>query len=151
MPNLITNNGAALLLAAGVSGSPGMGAALKWMLVGPGYVPDQDDVYASTASAFELSVSGYTGGYGGSGRRSFSMPSIVADNTNNRAYLTGDMAAWTALGACTIVHALLVYETGGSDGTSPIIAAVEASATLVGGEGFNLVPGALIGFLRLNC
>jgi hypothetical protein len=44
-------------------------ATLKFMLLGIAYVPDPDHEFASSLTAHELNGTGYTGGFGGGGRK----------------------------------------------------------------------------------
>lgn len=149
--NFLTNNGAGLLLSAGILGAQPMGPALKWMLVTGAYVPDRDHVYASAASAAELSCANYVPGYAGGGRKSLVNAAVVVDHVNNRAYITADPAMWASLGTNeTVAYALLIYETGGADGSSPILAVCDCAATLTSGD-FTWQPGASLGYARINC
>jgi len=93
---------------------------IKVMLVAAGYVPDADDEFVDEGGAddpidHEISVTGYTGGFGGSGRKTIAL-TVTKDNANDRAVVDGPDQTWTALGAgATIAGAVFIKE--GTDDT----------------------------------
>lgn len=138
--NYLTDYGKGLL----AQGLVGTGATLKLMLVTSSYTPSQTHQYVSSANAAEISTSGYSGGYGGSGRKTLSGLSVVVDTTNHRAYLTFTPAVWTALGAGggpTTAYAILIIETGGSDSTALIVGVMDCVNTCLG-QDFTVNPSA---------
>lgn len=67
---------------------------MELLLVKDTYTPDRDDTSAVYAAA-EISVAGYTGGFGGSGRRVLGSKTLTNDTANNRTvYDAADPASW---------------------------------------------------------
>lgn len=74
------------------------------------YAVDQDDDGVYDAHHHEISVTNYTGGYGGAGRKTATV-AISEDDTNDQMDITLSDLTWTALGAgATIGMALLIKE-----------------------------------------
>lgn len=75
--------------------------------------PDQnniDDGGASDVVDTEISVTGYTGGFNGAGRKTIAL-SVTQNDTADRAEIDGADDTWTALGAgATITGVVLVKE-----------------------------------------
>lgn len=98
------------------------GSTIKAMLVGTGYTADAGHVYVSSASGYELSGTGYTGGYGGSGRKTLASKTVTVDSVESRAVFDAADLTWTSISAGTAAAVVLVVETGGSDATSLLVA-----------------------------
>lgn len=102
---------------------------LKLMLVNSTYTPDPDTLVVDAAGASdiidaEISVTGYTGGWGGAGRKTLTNKSFSNDSGTDRAIFDSTVDyTWSALGAgATIVAAVLIKEGGSDDTTSrPIV------------------------------
>lgn len=102
---------------------------LKLMLVNSTYTPDPDTLVVDAAGASdiidaEISVTGYTGGWGGAGRKTLTNKSFSNDSGTDRAIFDSTVDyTWSALGAgATIVAAVLIKEGGADDTTSrPIV------------------------------
>jgi hypothetical protein len=95
----------------------------------------------STASvvASETSVSGYTGGFGGAGRKALASVTLQADDANDRALFDAADVTWTALGAGqTLAYAVLFKELT-SDALSPLIALFDFTDTPTNGGDITLV------------
>jgi len=111
---------------------------LKVMLVKSGYVPNQDDLVVDAGGAndavdHELTVGGYTPGWGGAGRKT---PTITmqANNTDNRVDIAIADLTWTALSAGeTIAGMILIKEGGANDTTSRLIAYFDVTDTPTNG------------------
>ena len=117
---------------------------IKAMLLGAGYVadPDQDDM--STAAAAELSISGYTAGFGSASRRTLGSRSITQDNTANRThYFCSDPAAWTLVLGHT--PRMILYKHDTNDATSIPLIFYDLAIPTTGGvwqPRFSLTAGA---------
>ena len=103
---------------------------LKIMLVTSSYVADTDHDFVDEAGAndpidHELSGSGYTAGFGGSGRKTLSSNAVSEDDANDRAEFddTADIT-WTAINAGTAAAAIL-YKHNTSDTDSVLIAYID--------------------------
>lgn len=93
------------------------------------YSPDKDnhnfvsDVVDGT-TAEEFDGTGYTAGFGNSGRLSLTTTTVSVDDTDDEAELDCDDITWTSLGSSSggqTVEAVLVYKVGTSDSDSRII------------------------------
>lgn len=99
---------------------------IKVMLLGTGYTPDPDHVYVSDIVANEVSGTGYTGGYGGSGRKALASKTIGKDDTNNRANFDAADVSFGALDVGTIGFAAVFKEIT-SDAASPLICLIDVA------------------------
>lgn len=122
---------------------------LKLMLVTSSYTATKSDTVVSQASGAEIVATNYTGGFGGSGRKS-APRTITTDTTNNvvRMIFSGN-AVWPALGGATnatIAAALLVKEAGAADSTSRLVAYFPLSSPLTtNGSDITLTVDATLG------
>lgn len=90
------------------------------------YVVDKNDDSVNDAHHHEISVSGYTGGFNGAGRKTATV-AINQDDTNDRVNIVLTDLTWTTLAAgATIGMALLIQEVT-NDQDSIIIAAFDLS------------------------
>lgn len=115
---------------------------IKIMLVKSGYVPDRDDDFieeaVDDANEHELTVSGYTGGFGGAGRKTLGSKTITEDDANDRAEFDCADVTWTALATGeTIVGAIIIKEIT-NDAASVLIAYLDLSDTPTNGSDVTL-------------
>jgi hypothetical protein len=111
---------------------------IKVMLVSSAYTFNPDHNFASDANAQEIAVTGYTGGFGGGGRKTLANKTITEDDTNDRAVFDADDPVWTALGAgATIGGAILLKEVT-NDGASPVILFLDPADLPTNGSDFQL-------------
>jgi hypothetical protein len=82
---------------------------IKCILVTSSYTPNPDHDFADDLTN-ELSGTGYTGGFAGSGRKTLTSKSWSTDNTNDRTEFTATIPAWTAINAGSPKYAILVKE-----------------------------------------
>jgi len=132
---------------------------LKVMLVGTGYTPDQDhDVIdngandATDPSFSEIVATGYTGGFGGAGRKTAAIV-VAEDDANNRALITITDLTWASLGGATndtIATAILVKEIT-DDTASRLICQWDVADTATNGSPITLDFDATNGAIRVNC
>src|SRR3990172_2996915 len=107
---------------------------IKVMLVTSAYTFDPDHNFVSNVNSFELTVGGYTGGFGGAGRKTLSNKEFTENDTDDLAYFddTADLT-WTSLATGeTIGGAILIKEVT-NDGDSPIIAFMDLTNTPTNG------------------
>ncbi|MGI9585004.1 MAG: hypothetical protein ACR2N7_05380 [Acidimicrobiia bacterium] len=130
MANFVYNH----VAGKGLDGTLILGTAiLKVMLVDNSYTPDRDDVFissgAGTVGDAEISVTNYTGGFGGAGRKTITGQSVSVDNVNDRAELDVNDIMWTALGGAVndTIQALIVVEEKTSDADSLLVAYIDTS------------------------
>jgi len=128
---------------------------LKVMLVTASYVADRDnDVVdaggANDAVDHEINVTGYTRGWGGSGRKT-AVVTVGVDKTNDRGEVFIADLTWTALGAgATIAAAILIKEGVANDTTSRLIAYFDLADTATNGGDITLDFDAAEGAIRLS-
>lgn len=145
-------NKAALLLANG--GIDLDTDALKVMLVKSTYSPaNHNDAFVSTnLTANEIVATNYTGGFGGSGRKSAGTVTASQDNALPGAKLVLGNLTWTALGGTTndtIGAAVLIKEVT-SDAASIPIAYWDLTDTPTNGGDFTLTMDASGGNVQLT-
>jgi len=102
-------------LEAGASGSTPridlLNDVIKVALVGSTYSVNADDSFFNPSVYLtELGGTGYTGGYGGSGRKTLSSKVITRDDTNDRAEFSAAPVTWTAINAGTAAAAVIIRE-----------------------------------------
>ena len=113
---------------------------VKLMLVDNTYTYDPDTVFVDEAGASdiidaEISVTGYTGGFGGAGRKTVAI-ALQANNTNNRVDIElngGADLTWTALGAGATIEAAVLIKEITNDAASPCIAYFDISNVVTNG------------------
>ena len=115
---------------------------IKIMLVKSGYVPDRDDDFieegVNDANEHELTVGGYTGGFGGSGRKTLASKTITEDDVNDRAEFDTADPVWTALlTGETIAGAIIIKEIT-NDLASVLIAYLDLTDTPTNGSDVTL-------------
>ncbi len=118
---------------------------LVWILVDSTYSPDADTLIVDDGGASdiidaEISVSGYTGGWGGAGRKVRASKSFSTDTGTDRAIFDSSVDyTWASLGAgATIVAAILVKEGGANDTTSRPIVYVDTNDVSTNGGDITL-------------
>ena len=117
----IFNNGAKLL-----SGSYWTGTTHKILAVSDAYVPNRDDVFASTVSTSELSGSGYSRGFNSPGRRTLSSKTVIVDNATNSVKYGAANSSFLTISAGTCGGIVIVQEVT-TDADSPLIAYIDAA------------------------
>ena len=91
---------------------------IEVILVKSTYTFNKDHTNTAYAAAEISGVSGYTGGYGGAGRKVLASKTITNDTTNDRTvYDAADPSAWT-LGAGDTIGGIIVGEKGTADDTT---------------------------------
>ena len=84
---------------------------LKVMLIDNGHTFDADDNTVSDIVGDEASGTGYTGGYGGAGRKTIGNKAFSQDDANDRAeFDSTDDQTWTGLNAGVMRAAVLIKE-----------------------------------------
>jgi len=100
------------------------------------YTPNKDHQFMSDVTG-EISGTGYTGGYGGSGRKLLASKAIGKDDTGDFAYVDGDDKTWTGLSAGTPAWAV-ISKKGASDAASPLLCCVDITDLTTGGEDYKI-------------
>jgi len=150
MASFVYNNAALLLANGGIDFDTDV---LKIMLVQAAYVADNDNVFieegVDDANEHELTVTGYTPGFGGAGRKTATV-TAEKDDGNNRAELDIADLTWTALGTGeTIAGAILIKEIT-NDLASLLLAYFDVTNTPTNGGDVTLDFDAVEGAIRLS-
>jgi len=107
------------------------------------HVPNKDDTFLDDAGSDdfvdgELTVTGYTNGFGGAGRKSLVNRTVTDDLTNDRIKFDADDILWTALGAGqTIEQATLMREVT-TNADSSVILNLDFTGVATSGANFTL-------------
>jgi len=147
--SITSNKVRALLLTGGIDLDTN---TLKVMLVGTGYTPDKDHNFADSitgGSTKELSGTGYTGGFGGGGRKTLASVAVTQDDATDKAYLDAADVTWTAIDAGTVAYAVVIREVT-ADSDSPIIVVVDIAPDVVTNGGDYTIQWAADGILNLT-
>lgn len=97
-------------------------ALVKAMLVTSSYVANRDNDFVeegvNDANEHELSGTGYTAGFGGSGRKVLASKTITVDKANDRIEFDCADIVWTAINAGTPSQMLIIRELTNDLGTA---------------------------------
>ena len=104
------------------------GHTIKAMLVDDAYVYNPDHNFVSNVSGDEVSGTGYTGGFAGSGRKTLGSPVVAQDDSANRGYFDAADVTWTGINV-GLVGAIILYRSVSTDADSPLIAHIDTGAT----------------------
>lgn len=127
-----------------------LSSTIKAMLIGTAtpYTPNVDHDFVDAGGAndpidAELNgVSGYTRGFGNSGRKTLASKTITEVDGSDRAEFSSAGLTWTALGTGdTIAAILFIFETGANDTTSRLIAYGDVTDTPTNGGDVTINPG----------
>jgi len=146
MASTFYNGGMAALLSAG---SPFLSTTVKCILVATAtpYTFNKDDDFVDESGAndvidAEVSVSGYTGGFAGAGRKTLASKTVTADDTNDWASLdaadfTGG-TTWSALGAGETIEAAVFVEEITNDAASRLLIYLDPGNLATNGSDMDL-------------
>lgn len=112
---------------------------IQVMLVDDTYVGNADDDLVDDGSANdpaskEIAVTGYTAGFGGTGRKTLAGKTITTDDANDRVEFDANDVTWTALGAGATIGAIILYKRNTADTDSQLIAKFEVTDTPTNGS-----------------
>lgn len=116
------------------------GDTLKFMLLKPEYVPDLDHVSVTPLAAQELSGTGYTGGFGGSGRKTMANKTFGVNHSTDRGFMDCDDPSWAGINAGTIGCIAIVKEITDDSLSLPIAYIDVADFLTNGGTYSHVVP-----------
>jgi len=120
-------------------------AAVKLMLCDSVYVSDQDDQFIDDAGSDDAidgetavnAISGYTGGFAGSGRKDLASRSIAEDAGNNRVKFDAADVTWSSPGlgsGATIDSGVVVKEITSDTASLVILTLVWTGVATNGGD-----------------
>lgn len=119
------------------------GSTFKVGLSTSAHVPNKDDAFLDDVGADdfvdgELTVSGYTGGFGGAGRKGLANRIVTDDLTNDRVVLDADDITWTTLASGqTIVQGTMMQEVS-TNADSPVGINLDVPDTATSGVDFTI-------------
>lgn len=102
-------------------------ATIKAMLVGTGYTPDAAHDFVSSITSptnYELSGTGYTGGFSGSGRKTLASQAVTRVDGSLYVKFTANNLTWTAINAGTARY-ITLYINGTADSDSAIVCTIQ--------------------------
>lgn len=132
MASLLTTAGRAALLTAATSWGS---ATIKVALLRPGYTPTTSDSLTA-ATAYEVTGTGYTAGYGNSGRKTLASKTVTAVASADEVRVDAADLTWSSLDAGAVGYAALLIESGGSDVTSVLIGVLTLPVAVTDGSDF---------------
>lgn len=113
-------------------------STFKVMLVGSGYTPSASHQYVVSASANEISGTGYTSGFNASGRKTLTGNSVSVDGTLNRVYMVSSASiSWSGINAGT-VEGVLVIKENTSDADSLLVVYLDTATYVSSGNTLQL-------------
>jgi hypothetical protein len=121
---------------------------LKLILVTSAYTPDKDHDFANDLTG-ELSGTGYTGGFNGSGRKTIAGKAFETDVTNDRVEFTFSGVTWTAINAGSPKYAILVKEIT-NDAATRLVAFLDLGTVTTNGGDLTVTPNATTGALYVS-
>lgn len=95
---------------------------LKIMLIQSGYTYDPDQTDVTTLAASEATCTGYTGGFGGAGRKVATVTSQQNNTQNEWDWAIANLT-WTGLGGAvnnTLIGAAIIKEVTNDAGSFPV-------------------------------
>lgn len=114
------------------------------------YAPNKDDTNSVYAANEISGVTGYTGGFGGAGRKVLATKTITNDTTNDRTvYDADDPSAWT-IGAGDTIGGFIIGKKGSaSDATATPIFFLDVTDTPTNGAALTLTfPATGVGYTQ---
>jgi hypothetical protein len=125
---LTVDNGTTVTVSANATAS---GSSLTLV-----FSPGLRSVYMTEVVALEISTTGYTGGFGGSGRKNVT-PAYSKSDTNSNAMMDCDDPTWTTIGVSggvDITHVVVHIPGTSSDTDALIIGSYPYTQTVYGGN-----------------
>lgn len=94
---------------------------IKAVLVASSYTPNRDHDFLSDVTEI-TGASGYTGGFGGSGRKTLASKTLTVDDANDRFVFDAADVSYGALGTGPTIGGQVLAKEVTNDAASPIIA-----------------------------
>jgi hypothetical protein len=111
--------------------------SIKIMILttGTAYTFNPDHEFVSDVVSSEAAGTGYTGGFGGAGRKALSGKTIVDDLTNDKVLLkASDPATWTGLNLSSgSIAQLVVFKELTNDASSPLLGMLDPADLVTNG------------------
>lgn len=140
---LVDSMGGALNLAS---------ATVKAMLLKNTYTPNADHKVVSDINSHECSVSGYTGGFGGAGRKTVGSKTVTENTGTDRAVFDcADPATWVTLGAGNTLGYIAFIVEITNDAASRVVAVCDLGGDKITNGGDFTVAIDALGVLYVQC
>lgn len=94
---------------------------LKVMLVSDSYTTDKDHEFVSSVNTYEISTSGYSGGFNGAGRKTATVATQY-NATSDRVEVVITDITWSSLQSGATIGAAILIKEITNDAASPVIA-----------------------------
>lgn len=120
---------------------------IKVMILDTAYVPNPDHEFIGDVVANEVAGTGYTGGFGGSGRKTLAGKTLTKDTTLDEVRFDATDPVWAGADFGTAGFAALVKEVT-NDADSPVLAVLDLGAVLTTGGSLTIEFGTFA--LRLR-
>ena len=134
------NKGVYLVLSGGINLSSN---TLKVVLVTSSYTFDPDHNFVSDVNANELTVGGYTGGFGGAGRKTLSNKAFTEDDSSNLAYFDDTVdQTWTSLATGETIGGAIIIREVTNDSDSPVLMFMDVTNTPTNGGNITIAWNA---------
>lgn len=136
MPVMVPHSAMKRLASGNIGDISAGGTVLKIGLLKATYVPNPDHEFIGDIVAHEISVTGYTGGFAGAGRKTLAAKALSEDDTGNFTKLTATAPVWTALsGTAQQAGYAFVAKEVTNDAASPILSIVKLTPPPLLGDG----------------
>lgn len=115
------------------------------------YTFDKDHEFVSSVVASEAAGTGYTGGFGGAGRKAIGTRTITDDLTNDRTlFNAANPTTWTALTLTSgSIAWVIVFQEITNDASSPVIAALDPTDLVTNGGDVSLAfTSGQVGYIQ---
>jgi hypothetical protein len=120
---------------------------IKVMLVTSSYTPDPDHDFANDVDANEVSGTGYTGGFGGAGRKTLASKTFTTDTTNNFVKLSAAAVTWSAVNGFTPKYAVFLKEIT-NDAASRLLWYLDLGTVTLNGGDMTMTPDSTAGWVK---
>lgn len=126
---------------------------IKVMLLttGSAYTPNKDHEFVSDVVLSEADGTGYTGGFGGAGRKALASKTVTEDTATDRVnFNAANPSSWTALTLSngSISHVVVLAEDT-SDAASPVLACLDPADLVTNGGDVGLTfPSGVVAYLQ---
>lgn len=120
---------------------------IKVMFVTSSYTPNADHDFVDDVNANEVSGTGYTGGFGGSGRKTLASKTFTTDTTNDFVKLAAATLVWTAVNGFTPKYAIFIKEIT-NDAASRLLFYLDLGTVTLNGGDLNVAPDATNGWAK---
>jgi hypothetical protein len=116
------------------------------------YTPNPDHNFVDDVASHETTASGYTGGFGGGGRKTLASKTISENATDDTVvYDAADPASWTALGSGDTLRYAFVCKEVTNDAASPLIAVLDMQADKILNGGDLTLAINSAGIFTIDC